>query len=221
MTHLYASVAIGTAATLLATLLLLLRANFQGRRPVLALTRRWVATSRRTSGLVLALLSLIAVSCFASIPANEGRHSSSASTLSGLANAPSAQGMTSGPDESSSSAQALESLRQYADKIDAKPQSIAATSPASESIALPAVEMMIAKLVARLEKQPDDVKGWKTLGWSYLNTDRPEEAARAYETALKLDPSDSEIRNGLEAAKSAQTVTMRAPPSGLAPSPPR
>ena len=53
MTQLYASVAIGTAATLLAAILVLLRAKFQGRRPFVALTRRWVAASNRTSGLVL------------------------------------------------------------------------------------------------------------------------------------------------------------------------
>ena len=69
MTQLYASVAIGTAATLLAAILVLLRAKFQGRRPFVALTRRWVAASTRTSGLVLGLLAVIAVSCFALIRA--------------------------------------------------------------------------------------------------------------------------------------------------------
>ena len=74
---------------------------------------------------------------------------------------------------------------------------------------MPDVNTMIAKLVARLEKQPNDVKGWKMLGWSYLNTDRPEEAATAYETALKLEPSDLEIKKALDQAKSA----TRTPPS--------
>ena len=78
-----------------------------------------------------------------------------------------------------------------------------------ESVELPDVNTMIAKLVARLEKQPNDVKGWKMLGWSYLNTDRPEEAATAYETALKLEPSDLEIKKALDQAKSA----ARTPPS--------
>ena len=219
MTELYAPVAIGTAATLLATILLLLRANFQGRRPVVALTRRWVATSTHTSGIVLALLSAIAVSCFANIPAIEGSKSSSASALSGFSNAPSVQGTGFNSDESTSAAQALESLRAYADNIDSKRESIAATSSPPGSVELPDVDVMLAKLVARLEKHPDDVKGWKMLGWSYLNTDRPEEAARAYETALKLEPSDNEIKKGLEAAKSAQTVTTRTPPSDPATSP--
>ena len=85
-------------------------------------------------------------------------------------------------------------LRAYADEIDANRQSTAATPPAPGSVELPDVNTMIAKLIARLEKQPNDVKGWKMLGWSYLNTDRPEEAATAYETALKLEPSDLETQ---------------------------
>ena len=47
MTQLYASVATGTAATLMAITLLLLRLNLKGRRPVVALMRRWVATGTR------------------------------------------------------------------------------------------------------------------------------------------------------------------------------
>jgi cytochrome c-type biogenesis protein CcmH len=204
MTQLYASVAIGTAATLLAALLL--RANFQGRRPFVALTRQWVAASNRTSGVVLGLLAVIAVSCFASIRAYEENRFPGAIDLSVDANAPSEQG--TGSDEGSPT-QALESLRAYADKIDANGQSTAATPPAPKSAELPDVNTMIAKLIARLEKQPNDVKGWKMLGWSYLNTDMPEEAATAYETALKLEPGDLETKKALDQAKSAQNAATR------------
>ena len=219
MTELYASITIGTAATMLAIILLLLRAKFQGRRPVEALIQRWVAMSTRTSGAVLAVLSAIAVSGFAWLPAAELRSANSASTLSDFANAPSSPSVASGTDGSSSAEQALDSLRAYADTIGANPQSTAAAPPDPEAVTLPAVDTMIAKLAARLEKQPDDVKGWKILAWSYLNTDRHEEAARAYETALKLDPSDIEIKKGLEAAKAPQTVTARVSPTDPAPSP--
>jgi cytochrome c-type biogenesis protein CcmH len=204
MTQLYASVAIGTAATLLAALLL--RANFQGRRPFVALTRQWVAASNRTSGVVLGLLAVIAVSCFASIRAYEENRFPGALDLSVDANAPSEQG--TGSDEGSPT-QALESLRAYADKIDANGRSTAATPPAPKSAELPDVNTMIAKLIARLEKQPNDVKGWKMLGWSYLNTDMPEEAATAYETALKLEPGDLETKKALDQAKSAQNAATR------------
>ncbi len=206
MTQLYASVAIGTAATLLAAILVLLRAKFQGRRPFVALTRRWVAASNRTSGLVLGLLAVIAVSCFARIPADEeSKFPQRARSERSCKRAVRARhGIRIGRELTY--AEALESLRAYADEIDAKRQSTAATPPAPESVELPDVNTMIAKLVARLEKQPNDVKGWKMLGWSYLNTDRPEEAATAYETALKLEPSDLEIKKALDQAKSAQNA---------------
>lgn len=213
MTELYAPVVIGTAATLLATLLLLLRAKFRGRRPLTALARRWVAASTAGSTLVVALIAAIAVSCFAYIPAIEGR-TSSASAPSGSASAPPAHGTASHSDLSPSGAQELDSLRAYADKIGGRQTSTAAKTPIPDPVALPDVDVMIAKLVARLEQQPDDVKGWKMLGWSYLNTDRPEEAATAYETALKLEPGDKDIEKGLEAAQSAQNATSSTPVSG-------
>ena len=212
MTQLYASVAIGTAATLLAAILVLLRAKFQGRRPFVALTRRWVAASNRTSGLVLGVLAVIAVSSFASIRAYEESKFPGALDLGVHANAPSVQGMASGSEENSPT-QALESLRAYADEIDANRPSTAATPPAPGSVELPDVNTMIAKLIVRLEKQPNDVKGWKMLGWSYLNTDRPEEAATAYETALKLEPSDVEIKKALDQAKLAQNAAPGTPRS--------
>ncbi len=214
MTQLTALIAIGTAATVLAIVLLLVRAEFHGRRPVLALTRRWVAAGNRTSGLVLALLSAIAISSFAGLPARELRGASSASALSGSEIAPSMQATASLTDESSPDAKALQALRAYAGKIDAKAQSKAAMPAAAEAAALPDVDTMIAKLHARLEKQPEDVKGWKMLGWAYLNMDRTEEAAKAYETALKLDPDDIEIMKGLETAKSVKTAATQTPAFG-------
>lgn len=56
------------------------------------------------------------------------------------------------------------------------------------------VDDMIAQLEARLEKSPDDVRGWQMLGWSYLNTSRYEDAARAYAKAIALDPKSPELR---------------------------
>ena len=211
MTQLYACVAIGTAATLLAIILLLLRVKIKGRRPVLALIRRWVAAGARTSNLVLALLSAFAFYSFALIPTDKRSEPNGASALSTIT--PSMQRMANDSGESAPADQALQALRAYADKIDSTQQSAAAKSPTSVPAVLPGVDTMIAKLAARLEKQPDDVNGWKMLGWSFLNMDRPEEAARAYETALKLDPSNLETKKGLEAAKAAQTATTGTPPS--------
>ncbi len=192
MTQLYASVAIGTTATVLAIILVLVRVKFNGRLPVLALTRRWVATGARTSALILALLTAVAAFSFARIPPHELHASTSASAFA---------------DESSSDAKALQDLQAYAETIDAKQPS-----------ELPDVDTMIAKLLTRLEKEPGNVQGWKMLGWSYLNMDRAEEAVKAYEAALKLEPSDIEIKKGLEAAKSAKTVKTQTAPSDPSPS---
>ena len=217
MTQLYASIAVGTAATVMAIVLLFLRVSFKGRRPAVAFMRRWIATGTLTSSLALALISAIAAYAFASIPAHESSEPGGA-LLSVLD--PSAQRTADDSDKSSPADQAaLEALRAYADKADAGTQSKAATSPTPESADLPDVNSMIAKLITRLEKQPDDVKGWKMLAWSYLNTERPEEAKKAYKTALKIDPNDTEIKRGLEAANAAQTGTTSTPASNLAPSP--
>ncbi len=212
MDELYASSVIGTTAALLAALLLFLRTKIQGQRPAVALARWWVATGTRTSGLVLALLFAISASCFAPISTTQRHNSTAASEPGALATTPSLQSAARDPDEAPAAPE-LEALKAYADDIEAKPQPAAAASSAAASAGLPDVDTMIAKLVARLGKQPNDANGWKMLGWSYLNTERPEEAVRAYETALKLQPGDAEVKIGLEKAKSAQTATARTPAS--------
>ncbi len=210
MDELYAPIVIGTTAALLAALLLLLRTKIQGQRLAVAFARWWVAASTRTSGLVLALLFAIAVSCFAPIFTTERHESTAASEPSALTGTPSLQSAALDTREAPAVPE-LEALKAYANDIDSKPQPAAAEPSAAASVELPDVDTMIAKLVARLEKQPDDANGWKMLGWSYLNTQRPEEAVKAYETALKLDPGDAEVKIGLEKAKSAQTATARTP----------
>jgi len=207
MAQLYTSVAIGTAATLLATILFLLRSELHGRRQVVALARRWVSTTRATSGLVLAFLCATAIFCFAIIADNQFSRGTPASNSVDLG----LEQNSSDVEDESNAGEALGALRAYADRIDGKLAAAAADSPEASSAALPDVDTMIAKLIARLEKQPNDVNGWKMLGWSYLNMDRPEEAAKAYETALKLEPGDAEIEKGLDAAKSAQVAAQTSP----------
>ena len=45
-----------------------------------------------------------------------------------------------------------------------------------------------------------------TLGWACANTGQLEEAVKAYETALKLDGSNAEIKSALDGLK-AQAAT--------------
>ncbi len=63
------------------------------------------------------------------------------------------------------------------------------------------VNTMIERLAARLDTQPEDVKGWGMLGWSYLQMERYEQAAAAYARASELDPSSAELKRSYEEAK--------------------
>lgn len=54
---------------------------------------------------------------------------------------------------------------------------------------LPPVDELIERLVARLRQNPKDVEGWRTLGWSYFNLQRFDEAATAYAKAIELNPN--------------------------------
>jgi len=203
MTQLTVFVAVGTGVTLLAALLLSLRFEFHGRRPGVIFVRRWVQTSTHDSCIVLALLCAVAAVCFASIGANE-KSEVGGSSIS----APSSEATDEGASDP------LDALRAYAGKIGSEPSSGAQQT--ATSAALPDVNTMIEKLVSRLQSEPNDAKGWKMLGWSYLNTDRAEDAVQAYETALKLEPDDGEAKQGLEAAKSAQTSAVQNMPSAKA-----
>jgi cytochrome c-type biogenesis protein CcmH/NrfG len=66
---------------------------------------------------------------------------------------------------------------------------------------LPDVSTMIERLAARLETAPDDVKGWRMLGWSYFHTERYQQAASAYARAVQLDPNSAELKSSYEEAK--------------------
>jgi cytochrome c-type biogenesis protein CcmH len=59
---------------------------------------------------------------------------------------------------------------------------------------LPPVDEMIRRLAARLVQNPKDIRGWRTLGWSYSNLGRFTEASEAYAKAIELSPGDTEIR---------------------------
>jgi hypothetical protein len=203
----YAPIVIGTVTAMLATLLLLMRAPFKGGWLAVMLTRRWVATSAWNSSLTLMLLTAISVGCFAFLASPDAVTHSGASALSGLATTPPAQGMVAELGQAQSAAQEVQSLRAYVEDVSAQPESTLAPSSDQGVAELPTVDTMIAKLVARLDEQPGDVKGWKMLGWSYLNTDQPGAAVQAYETALKIEPGDMETKSALEAAKSALAET--------------
>jgi cytochrome c-type biogenesis protein CcmH len=76
--------------------------------------------------------------------------------------------------------------------------------PASAAAAgklLPDVNTMIERLAARLETAPQDIKGWRMLGWSYFHTGRYEQAAAAYARAAELDPNSADLKLAYQEAK--------------------
>ncbi len=63
-----------------------------------------------------------------------------------------------------------------------------ATSQPAES-GTPDIEEMVTALAARLQQEPEDLKGWKMLGRSYLQLRRFPEAINAFEKAVDLESS--------------------------------
>ena len=83
-------------------------------------------------------------------------------------------------------------------------RSIGSEQPSSTTAAgelLPDVNAMIERLAARLETTPQDLEGWRMLGWSYFHTARYEQAATAFGRALELDPGSAELKLSYEEAK--------------------
>jgi cytochrome c-type biogenesis protein CcmH len=60
---------------------------------------------------------------------------------------------------------------------------------------LSSVDAMIEKLAARLEQEPDDVEGWRMLGWSYFSQERHQEAAQAYAHTVRLAPNNAKYQS--------------------------
>jgi len=57
----------------------------------------------------------------------------------------------------------------------------------------PDIEQMVDRLAKRLEAQPDDAKGWRTLAHSYYVLKRFSDAVKAYESLLKIAPPDAAL----------------------------
>ena len=96
----------------------------------------------------------------------------------------------------------LEQLADYARSVAiASPAAAGGKTQPDTSTLLPDVNTMIERLAARLASSPDDVQGWRTLGWSYVNTGRYDDAVKAYAKAVALDPNSPEIARLYEDAK--------------------
>jgi cytochrome c-type biogenesis protein CcmH len=85
-----------------------------------------------------------------------------------------------------------------------------ATEGASADERRTMIDAMVAKLAARLERQPDDADGWAQLGRSYMVIERPEKARDAFARALKLRPGDTTLQQAFAAAGSAAAANPAA-----------
>jgi len=101
------------------------------------------------------------------------------------------------PSRTGSNGEMLARLEDYTRSIATQEP---APMPAADKL-LPDVNTMIERLAARLETTPQDSKGWRTLGWSYFNTGRYEQAATAYARAVELDPNSADLKLSYEQAK--------------------
>ncbi|MFN0219553.1 MAG: tetratricopeptide repeat protein [Hyphomicrobium sp.] len=78
---------------------------------------------------------------------------------------------------------------------------VESAAPAPTGNLLPDVNTMIERLEARLKTTPEDIKGWRMLGWSYFNMAHYQQAATAYAKAVELDPASAELKRSYEEAK--------------------
>ena len=227
--------AAGGAAGSLAVALVLLRGR-STRRFALNAAAAWTRASKPVSVAALIGVSAVALACLARArPEVDPRQllaqqfqslDRTGTTAMLLAQAPGAQtaagngevdspaGAAEADDAGDRKEKALASLRDFASRIEDKRTMIASlgsdSATTAQAAALPDVDTMMGRLRARLENNPDDLKGWMTLGWAYANTGQFVEAASAYEAALKLDANNAEIKTALDDVKSKAAATAKA-----------
>ena len=74
----------------------------------------------------------------------------------------------------------------------ARPAAQSSSEMASGEMAPHELDENIAKLRARLEKNPADLQGWLLLGRSLTVTDRHSESVAAFQKAIELDPTNAD-----------------------------
>lgn len=82
-------------------------------------------------------------------------------------------------------------------QVTASMPSDQAAGPAATDGGVGSVDDMIASLEARLEASPEDVEGWRMLGWSRFRTGDVEGARQAYQKAVDLVPDDAQTLSAL------------------------
>jgi len=155
-------------------------------------SRAWRWPSRRKPMLLVAASLLAVLMC--------------GLTLLGLAGEPAATPRSAEAVGSPPSDPDLARLELYAKTKAPRPPASAAAAKAAE---LPDVATMVERLAQRLQKKPDDVEGWRMLGWSYFNLQQPGKAVEAYARAVALEPQAAALKNAYgEAMVAAENGTV-------------
>ena len=202
----------GSVATMALMLAVLRFSSRTAQIPALSVLARWrQIRSVKAHAPVVALIAM-AAACFSNALGRNAMPVGSSAKLeaSAVAAFSEAPGAAVEQDVAAGGRQrAIASLRDYAEKVREKRQTIAAigseggTSSKEDAGApnLPDVDTMIVRLEKRLESEPANIDGWRMLGWSYANTGKFNEAVTAYQRALALAPDNAELSAALEETK--------------------
>lgn len=77
--------------------------------------------------------------------------------------------------------------------LPGKPYSLQQEQAAVTEAATNELDAMIAKLTSHLATSPDDLQGWKALGWAQMQTGRTAEGVKALARAAELAPKDASV----------------------------
>jgi cytochrome c-type biogenesis protein CcmH len=92
------------------------------------------------------------------------------------------------------------------------PEALNPTAAAQHNAGSAELELMVAKLAARQEKNPDDLNGWVMLGRSYKAFGRFDEALKALDRAMPLIEKDANLLAIYADALAAKTGSLEGKP---------
>ncbi|MEP7209106.1 MAG: c-type cytochrome biogenesis protein CcmI, partial [Casimicrobiaceae bacterium] len=90
---------------------------------------------------------------------------------------------------------------------------VAARGPGTMTAA--EIEPLIAKVIARLEQEPDNAQGWIVLARTYYAINRYAEATQAFERAVRLVPGDATLLADYADALGAAQQSLQGKPAEL------
>jgi cytochrome c-type biogenesis protein CcmH len=77
--------------------------------------------------------------------------------------------------------------------LPGKPYSLQQEQAAVSEAATNELDAMIAKLTSHLATSPEDLQGWRALGWAQMQTGRTAEGVKALARAAELAPKDASV----------------------------